>query len=313
MRTVDLTSNYIQVVPQSTGNNDIGYGQNVAVSDSYMAVSAIRYDSNELPDSGALYVYSLDQQGVPIESSVITITPSDLQAGDLFSDPVKIVGTQLITTSITKGAGKVYIYDLQNPAASERSLTPPNGMEGDKYGSSFDMTLDGQFLFIGAAGSDLAKPNGGVVYCYSLTEDGTYKLYHVLEPPTSIVGAGFGRYVELTDDQLIIGSQNSNALYVFDTLTLVVEDVILPSKVGGPVSGFGVPIDVYEDVMVVGARDSFQGVGTAMVYQNVDGDDWVFQGYVFDKSFSSGRLGISVSVGDGIIAVSPKDSNIYRK
>jgi hypothetical protein len=144
-----------------------------------------------------------------------------------------------------------------------------------------------------------------------LTDGGIYELYHVLKPPMATVNAGFGRYIELSDDQLIIGSQNSNILYVFDTLSLVIEDVILPPKLGGPTPGFGVPVDVYEDVMVVGARTSCRGLGCAIVYQNVDGDDWIFQGYVLDKSSSSSELGISVSVGDGIIAVSPKNSNIY--
>ena len=69
----------------------------------------------------------------------------------------------------------------------------------------------------------------------------------------------------------------------------------------------GVPIDVYDDVMVIGARDSFRGLGCALVYQPDDTSDWSFQGLVFDRSFSSSGSGITVSVDDQYFAISPKN------
>ena len=93
---------------------------------------------------------------------------------------------------------------------------------------------------------------------------------------------------------------------MFDLLTLEVEDVV--GSFNPYIDGFGVPIDVHEDVMVIGARDSFGGLGCAFVYYNEDGTDWVYQGLVYDKSFSSAGLGISVSVDDEHIAVSPKQT-----
>jgi hypothetical protein len=311
VRKVELISNYVQVVPQSNGAQDIGFGQNVAVSDSYMAVSAIRYDANGQSDSGSLYVYPLDDQGVPVESGMIII-PSDLQAGDLYSDPVKIVGSELITASFTKGPGQVYIYNLEAGHQSETILAPPNGKNGDKFGCSFDMTDDGQYLFIGACGSDKFNVDAGAVYCYRLVDDG-YQLYHLLEPPKDVMDAGFGRYIEIAGDQLIVGSQNSNSVYIFDILTLQVEDVIAPASSGAPVMGFGVPIDVYEDVMVVGARDSFRGLGCGLVYHTADGTDWTYQGIIIDRSFTSRGLGISVSVGDDFIAISPNQTTFYGR
>jgi len=42
MRNLTTALNYIQVIPKSSGGSgDTGYGQNIAVSEQYMAVSAM--------------------------------------------------------------------------------------------------------------------------------------------------------------------------------------------------------------------------------------------------------------------------------
>ena len=310
MKSVTTVTDYSYLVPNSGGDmSDLSFGQNIAVSDSYMAISVIRHDSsdsNKSENSGAVYLYSLDSSGVPIVSTLRVVTPTDGSPGDLFGDPVKIVGSSLVTSSpFSSGAGKVYIYDLEDPGLGETILSPQTGSSGDRFGCSFDMTEDGQFLFVGALGSDEFQTDAGAVYCYSLTETG-YELYHILEPPRAIADLGFGRYIEVTDDQLVVGSQDGQAVFMFDLLTLEVEDVV--GSFNPYIDGFGVPIDIHEDVMVIGARDSFGGLGCAFVYYNEDGTDWVYQGLVYDKSFSSAGLGISVSVDDEHIAVSPKQT-----
>ena len=313
MTTVTTVTDYSYVVPDSGGDmSNLSFGQNIAVSDSYMAVSAIRHDSsdsNKFENSGAIYLYSLDSSGLPIEGTLRVVAPTDGSPGDLFGDPLKIVGSSLVTSSFASGAGKIYIYDLEDPGLGETILTPQNGRPGDRFGCSFDMTEDGQFLFVGALGSDEFQADAGAVYCYTLTETG-YELYHILEPPRAIIDEGFGRYIEVAGDQLIVSSMERQAVYVFDLLTLEVEDVV--GSVNPYISGFGVPIDVYEDVMVIGARESFRGLGCAFVYYNEDGTNWVYQGLVYDESFSSMGVGISVSVDDEHIAVSPRQTFFDR-
>ena len=306
MGNLTTVSNYTQVIPESTGGaGDTGYGQNIAVTEDFMAISAIRYDALGLENSGCVYLYELYKDGTPIESSLQVITPSDLQPGDLFGDPIKIVDDYLITASFTKGSGQIYIYDLSNDL-SETIISSPSSTPDERFGCSFDLSEDKQYLFVGALGSDSIASSSGAVYCYSLADSG-YELYTVLESPRPIPDAGFGRYVEVTSDQLIVGSQNSSTVFVFDIATLTLDDVIglgLPKAI----DGLGVPIDVYDDVMVIGARDSFRGLGCALVYQCDENSDWSFQGLVFDRSFSSSGSGISVSVDDQYIAISPKNS-----
>ena len=305
MKPLTTTSQYEQIIPSSTGgSNDTGYGQNVAVNETYMAVSAVRYDVNGLNDSGCIYLYRLDEDGIPIEDSVTIISPSDAAADDLFGDPIKIIDNLLVTASFCKNSGEVYIYDLENNL-SETIITAPSNSDY-RFGCSFDMTADKQRLFIGSLGSDTSVAGSGVVYCYNLTNDG-YELYNVIKPPVPIQNGGFGRYVEVSGDQLIIGSQNVSTVYVFDAYTLQLEDLIgasLPKFI----DGLGVPIDVYNDVMVIGARDSFGGRGCGLVYQQENENNWMFQGIIFDKTLTSQGSGISVSIDENHIAISPKNT-----
>ncbi|MDA9149669.1 hypothetical protein N9N71_03975 [Synechococcus sp. AH-229-G18] len=308
MERLETISQYAQIIPRSGGGSgDTGYGQNVAVTDSYMAVSAIRYDADQQVNSGCIFLYDLDAQGIPIESSVQVITASDSGYGYLFGDPVKIIDNYLITASLGQGrsGGQVYIYDLDNDLA-EIIIPSPTRDAGQRFGCSIDMTEDKQFLFVGALGIDTDVSASGVVYCYSLTDDG-YELYHVLDSPWPTQDAGFGRYVEVTDTQLIVGSLNTSIVFAFDLLTLQIEDV-MGLGLSPAIDGVGAPIDVYEDVMVIGAKDSFGGYGCALVYHNSSESDWIFQGLVFDRSLSSSSSGISVSVDDEYIVMTPKSA-----
>lgn len=301
--------NYSFIAPTSSGKRDVGYGQNIAVNDSYMAVGAIRYDQGGKPNSGVVYVYPLDEAGIPMSSEAIEIVPSSSRSGDLFGDPVRLIGSNLITASITKGGGAVYIYDLSTSPPTEMIITEVSSTPGDLYGSGMDMADDGSHLFIGACKSDQYALDAGIVYCYRINENGSYEHYATIRPPTAGKEAGFGRYIEATDTQILIGSQNSNVVHVYDIHTLAHIDSIWLGP-HGDINGFGVPIDVYEDIAVIGARDSFGGIGCAVVFQINPEGKWIYQGIVYDQSLSSRGLGITVSVMDGLIATAPKESII---
>lgn len=83
MANLPTVSNCTQFIPESAGvAGETGDGQNISVTEENMAISAIRYNPLGLENSGCVYLYELDQDGTPIDSSLQVIKPSDLQPGD---------------------------------------------------------------------------------------------------------------------------------------------------------------------------------------------------------------------------------------
>jgi len=82
----------------------------------------------------------------------------------------------------------------------------------------------------------------------------------------------------------LVTPQNNSTVFVFDIVTLQIKDLIgvgLPIAIDGP----GVPIDDYDDIIVIGSRDSFQVLGCAFVYQSDEYSDLSFQGLVLIEVF----------------------------
>ena len=75
-------------------------------------------------------------------------------------DPVKIVDDYLITVPFTKSSGQTYIYYLSNEL-SETIFSSPSSTPDERFGCSFDLLEDMQYLFVGALGIDTRTTSSG--------------------------------------------------------------------------------------------------------------------------------------------------------
>jgi hypothetical protein len=76
-----------------------------------------------------------------------------------------------------------------------------NSFLGDVFGSAVALSADGTIALVGAPGSDVAAPDGGIVYTFKRPNINTgWTLVNTYVPPTSIVGDQFGHSVALSGD-----------------------------------------------------------------------------------------------------------------
>ncbi len=85
------------------------------------------------------------------------------------------------------------------------------------------VAIDGARLLVGAPGERTCGPNGGAVYVYVRSEDGTWRLAHRLAPSDCRPNAFFGRSLDLSGTRALVGAvteffatEASNAAYVFE-------------------------------------------------------------------------------------------------
>lgn len=137
---------------------DGSFGSSVSVSDDgkTVAVAALGEDAGGR-DSGCVYVYRFDGEKWN-ESRVI---PSDLKAGQGFGSSVSLSsdGMTLLAGSAmdkTRGdsAGAVYlfVYDIASAKWIQTKTTADDGVAGDVFGISVDISADGRIFAAGAYG-----------------------------------------------------------------------------------------------------------------------------------------------------------------
>ncbi len=137
---------------------DGAFGSSVALSSDgrTLAVAALGEDVGGR-DTGCVYVFRFDGEKW-IETRVI---PSDLKAGQGFGSSVALSGdgTMLVAGSamdrtLGESAGAVYVfrYDITAGKWVESKLTADDGVAGDVFGISVDVSADGSVVTSGAYG-----------------------------------------------------------------------------------------------------------------------------------------------------------------
>jgi FG-GAP repeat len=146
-----------------------------------------------------------------------TLQPPDGAEDDVFGNAVAISGTiAAVASPLAKvgsqfRVGKVYIFRLVNNVWTyAQTITPPNPLSFDKFGSSLCMT--GDTLVIGSPQyNGIQLSNKGKVYIYYNT-NGTMQLQHTLEANDGKNADAFGGSVHLYNSQLIVGAMYANVM-----------------------------------------------------------------------------------------------------
>ena len=182
------------------------------------------------------------------------------------------------------GQGAAYVFERTGTTWTETQiLFAVDGVPGDAFGS--DVSLSGDTILIGAAADDEPFDRSGSAFVFTL-EDGTWELEQKLVPSDPEDNGNFGAHLALEGDRAaIVGNEHDNAssptsvsAYVFErSAGTWSEDLHLRSSRGNlPPNGFGDPIAMEGDTIVVGARwgafeaglfeQSFSQPGAAFVF-----------------------------------------------
>lgn len=164
------------------------------------------------------------------------------------------------TTSF--GQGAAYVFERSGTTWTETQLLSDlDGELGDKFGS--DVALSGDTILVGAAADDEPLDRSGSAFVYTL-QAGTWQLQQKLTPSDPENNGNFGAHLALEGDRAVIaGNEHDTAsnpssvsAYVFECVAGVwSEELQLRSSRGNlPVNGFGDPVALEGDKVVVGAR-----------------------------------------------------------
>ncbi len=199
------------------------FGNSVSISDDVVVVGAYCDDDNGTV-SGSAYVYRWnDATSVYDEYKLIA---SDGAVGDHFGRSVAVSGdTVVVGTSEDddKGndSGSVYVYRWNDTisAYDEYKLTASDGISYDNFGTS--VAIDGDYVVIGARGTDNNGDYAGSVYVYRWNGTG-YDEYKFHAPDGASYDY-FGQSVSISGDIVVVGAygdddngSDSGSAYIFD-------------------------------------------------------------------------------------------------
>ncbi len=113
------------------------------------------------------------------------------------------------------GGGTSYVFRLDSGSwALEQTLTASDRVEGDEFGSS--VAIDGERIILGAAGVDDPVESSGAAYVFRHVVGGQiWSEEDELQSARSGAGDEFGKSVDISGDQAIIGVPNDRAVAVF--------------------------------------------------------------------------------------------------
>jgi len=219
------------------GKADDFYGNSVSVSadGGLVAVGAFYYDNIVIPgldvrpDQGAVFVYRWN--GSAWVGSMITAAGG--KSHDRFGKSVSLsanggslaIGAWEVDVSVLHDdRGSAYVYRWNGSSWQEHIVLPPDGIDGDRFGSGVSLSADGASLIVGSIYNDIAgNDDQGSAYRFEWNGSG----YVHTKKLTALDGAAgdyFGVNVSLSADGVtaVIGSYkdavtvpNQGSAYIF--------------------------------------------------------------------------------------------------
>ncbi len=257
-------------------HNWVDYGTAVAMSERYLAVSAVTHVNGY--NSGSVFVYDLD--GADPTSHVYELQPDVLERDDYFGNAMAIEGDYLVVGcsrfgnhSGERDRGAVFVYSLSTGEEIYR-LIPEHLGEYAYFGA--DVAVNGGVLAVGADYNQDHTDNFGAVYIYELADG---MLDDIIYPRVPGEVGFFGFSVDISDEYIVVGlpqddvnGRYSGSAELFDANTHAFIARLIPSD-GMEDAKMGNQIALSQGKVVVAAEhDSELGFrsGAAYVFNGVD-------------------------------------------
>jgi hypothetical protein len=176
------------------------------------------------------------------------------------------------------------------------------------------LTLDGEWLVVGAPHDNRFALRGGVVHLYRRDGEGAFEHMDMLAPPDPSKPAGFGTAVALEKDRLVIGApfldSRVGAAFIYELADGRWE---LRKEIRGDsasVSSFGESVAIGEGIVLVGAPGEPvpEGQGAVYAFRRAPGGDWLRAGRAVSRHPPSAGFARSLATdGATIIAGAPDE------
>ena len=195
------------------------FGFAVAINAQQLFVSAPSEDGDQ-EESGAVYRYQRDQNGLPTQA--VKIQPDNLVESADFGRALAVEGRTLAIGAPHQAArnttgGELYLYTLEDNGSVSFNLrisAQNSSASRDLFGAAFDITA--QYIAVGAPGYVAEKGhNVGALYLFQREENGTVTQQKMLNPDTMEPEQFFGNTVVMDDHYLATASESNVYLYRF--------------------------------------------------------------------------------------------------
>ena len=243
------------------------------------ATGTAKYLKDNAEDRGAMGVDNVWGAGFaklppidgspPVSLGDIRLAVEDDRVADRFGNAVAFDGETLVVGAELDDGGAVYVYTLPNGEWSSVvdwpevvKLTPPNGMSGDKFGSS--VAVDSDTIVVGAPGNDRDGQDAGAAYVFTKPAEGwqsTTTAAIRLPAPAGKSDDLVGTSVAVASSTVVVGAPgataDAGAAYVFERpnggWSSATTSVTLTAADADSEDGFGQSVSIDQDTIVVGA------------------------------------------------------------
>ncbi len=152
----------------SDGAASAFFGGAVSISADYAAVGASK-DSSSAQNAGAVYIF---RRSTSAWTQQAKLTASDAIAGASFGGTVSIRGNHVVAgawSDASKGsnAGAAYLFTRVQNSWVEQARLEPGGLDTDDH-FGIRVSIDDDYVIIGANGDDDKGSNSGAAYIFSL-------------------------------------------------------------------------------------------------------------------------------------------------
>jgi len=218
----------------------------------------------------------------------------------------------VLTVGSASCMGGATLYAQDCPPEQMHKIIASDGADLDEFGNS--VSIDGNYLVIGADHHDGPYDNSGKAYVHDLT---TGDELYTLEPSTTNLENRFGGAVAIHGDYILVGAAfNTNdngtyagAAYLFDVETGLETNLFMPVDGQGD-DNFGSIVVIDGDIALIGALgDDDMGVdsGSAYLFDLSTGTE-LFKLTASD-GFASDRFGSSGDIENGYAIVGAWQAN----
>ncbi len=313
--TMQAYADPLTLSPSDPENGQL-FGYSVAVSGDVIVVGA-----HNSGTSGAAYVFHRMKDGGDAWGEVTKLTPSD--PSQWFGESVAVSGDIIVV--VASGEDAAYIFHRRSGGSDQwdqiQKLTPPGEHEG-----FFSVDMWGDTIVIGNPYEFLSLPSGnfsdaGAVYIYQRMAGGgdTWQRVQKLTDPAPDNDERFGYSVAVWGDVIVVGepgqrfsgSSDTGEVYVYHRMSGggdawgLVQTLLPDDPVSLYVQEFGTSVDVWGDVVVVGAPGTHPEGGAYVFERRKGGADAWQQTDMFlpSDSVDNDRFGRAVAVSGDIIVV----------
>lgn len=217
----DVWTQLHRLVPDdSTGG--LAFGTSVAVRDNFVLVGAPDINIGDL-ETGEAYVFELANGSV---DRIQRLQYGDFSFVARFGESVALSDSLAVIGTPNRGAGSqnfgsVYLYQRSETEWEFLDeLQADDAQAQDVFGSS--VSVDGEWLFVGAPGEDDVAMGSGAVYVFR-DIDGTWTQSARLKAPAPIADDAFGQSIDVSGTNAVVGTSRNDemgggagTLYVFE-------------------------------------------------------------------------------------------------